>query len=61
MPAAQAARIGREFADNAEKTRGRSMIIIGAGMNHWYHADMNYRGVINTLMMCCCIGKSGGG
>ena len=30
-------------------------------MNHWYHSDMNYRGVINLLMMCGCIGKSGGG
>lgn len=28
------------------------MIIIGAGMNHWYHLDMNYRGVINMLMLC---------
>jgi nitrate reductase alpha subunit len=30
-------------------------------MNHWYHSDMNYRGVINMLMLCGCIGKSGGG
>jgi len=37
------------------------MVIIGAAMNHWYHADMNYRGVINLLMMCGCIGQSGGG
>lgn len=53
--------VAREFAANADKTQGRSMIIIGAGMNHWYNADMNYRGVINMLMMCGCIGKSGGG
>ena len=32
------------------------MVIIGAAMNHWYHMDMNYRGVINLLMMCGCIG-----
>src|SRR5690606_9706415 len=38
-----------------------SMIIIGAAMNHWYNMDMNYRGVINLLMMCGCIGQSGGG
>ncbi len=37
------------------------MIIIGAAMNHWFHADMNYRGVINMLVMCGCIGQSGGG
>ncbi len=51
----------REFASNAEKTNGRSMIIIGAAMNHWYHMDMNYRGVINMLVMCGCVGQSGGG
>jgi len=51
----------REFADNAEKTNGRSMVILGAGLNHWYHMDMNYRGIINMLVMCGCIGQSGGG
>ena len=53
--------VAREFATNAEKTNGRSMIIIGAAMNHWFHADMNYRGVINMLVMCGCVGQSGGG
>jgi nitrate reductase alpha subunit len=53
--------VARQFADNADKTRGKSMVIIGAAMNHWYHADMNYRGIINMLMMCGCIGQSGGG
>ncbi|MGP1630196.1 MAG: nitrate reductase subunit alpha [Giesbergeria sp.] len=53
--------VARQFAENAHKTEGRSMVIIGAGMNHWYHSDMNYRSVINMLMMCGCIGKSGGG
>jgi len=53
--------VAREFATNAEKTHGRSMVIIGAAMNHWYHADMNYRGVINMLVMCGCVGQSGGG
>ncbi|HPE59992.1 MAG TPA: nitrate reductase subunit alpha [Thiolinea sp.] len=54
-------RIAREFADTAAKTRGKSMIIVGAGMNHWYHMDMNYRGLINMLAMCGCVGQSGGG
>ncbi|MBV4368895.1 nitrate reductase subunit alpha [Erwinia phyllosphaerae] len=54
-------RLAREFAENAEKTRGRSMIIVGAGMNHWYHMDMNYRGLINMLVFCGCVGQSGGG
>ncbi len=53
--------VARQFADNAEKTGGKSMVIIGAAMNHWYHSDMNYRGVINLLMLCGCVGKSGGG
>lgn len=37
------------------------MVILGAGLNHWYHMDMNYRGIINMLVMCGCIGQSGGG
>ena len=53
--------VAREFADNAERTNGRSMVIIGAGTNHWFHSDMNYRGVINMLALCGCIGKPGGG
>ena len=61
VPRAQAISVAREFAANADKTRGKSMVIIGAAMNHWYHCDMNYRGIINMLMMCGCIGQSGGG
>ena len=53
--------VAREFALNAEKTRGKSMVILGAGINHWYHMDMTYRGIINMLVMCGCIGESGGG
>ncbi|WP_306544351.1 nitrate reductase subunit alpha [Malikia spinosa] len=61
VPRDQVITVARQFADNADKTHGKSMVIIGAAMNHWYHADMNYRGVINMLMMCGCIGQSGGG
>lgn len=61
VPRAQVITVARQFADNAEKTRGKSMVIIGAAMNHWYHCDMNYRGIINLLMLCGCIGQSGGG
>jgi len=61
VPRDKIVQVAREFATNAEKTRGRSMVIIGAAMNHWYHADMNYRGVINMLAMCGCVGQSGGG
>ena len=61
VPAAKIVHVAREFASNAEKTRGKSMVIIGAAMNHWYHMDMNYRGVINMLVLCGCVGHSGGG
>ncbi|MCZ7566138.1 MAG: nitrate reductase subunit alpha [Burkholderiales bacterium] len=61
VPAAQAIAVAREFAENAAKTRGRSMVIIGAAMNHWYHQDMNYRAAINMLLLCGCVGVSGGG
>lgn len=54
-------RTGREFADNAAKTKGKSMVILGAAINHWYHNDMNYRAIMNLLHMCGCIGQSGGG
>ncbi len=60
-PRAQLITVARQFAENADKTHGKSMVIIGAAMNHWYHSDMNYRGVINMLMMCGCVGQSGGG
>jgi nitrate reductase alpha subunit len=53
--------VAREFATNAEITKGRSMVILGAGLNHWYHMDMSYRGIISLLVMCGCIGQSGGG
>ena len=37
VPRDQIITVAREFARNAEKTHGRSMVIIGAAMNHWYH------------------------
>ena len=61
VPRHQIIHVAREFASNAEKTNGRSMVILGAGLNHWYHMDMSYRGIINLLVLCGCIGQSGGG
>ena len=37
------------------------MVIMGAAINHWYHNDMMYRGVMNLLHICGCVGQSGGG
>ncbi|HLA33604.1 MAG TPA: nitrate reductase subunit alpha, partial [Rhodocyclaceae bacterium] len=61
VKAADLERTGREFADNAAKTRGKSMVIMGAAINHWYHNDMGYRSVMNLLHICGCVGQSGGG
>ncbi len=55
------ARIAREFARNAEVTRGRSMIAMGAGTNHWFHSDQTYRTFLALVMMCGCEGVNGGG
>ena len=61
VPREKVIAVARAFADNAEKTNGKSMVIVGAGLNHWFHMDMNYRGIINMLVMCGCVGQSGGG
>ena len=61
VPAAAAARVAREFARNAELSRGRSMIAMGAGTNHWYHSDQIYRTFFTLIMLCGCEGVNGGG
>lgn len=61
VKADQVIQIAREFAQNAAENDGASMVIMGGGVNHWFNADMNYRTIINMLMLCGCIGKTGGG
>jgi nitrate reductase / nitrite oxidoreductase, alpha subunit len=61
VPAAAAARVAREFARNAELSRGRSMIAMGAGTNHWFHSDQIYRTFLTLTMLCGCQGVNGGG
>ena len=61
VKAADIERTGREFADNASKTKGKSMVIMGAAINHWYHNDLSYRSIMNLLHMCGCVGQTGGG
>ena len=51
----------REWAKTAEVTEGKCMIIIGAGINHWYHNNLIYRAGIMALMLSGCIGRNGGG
>jgi len=50
-----------EWARTAEVTQGKCMIIIGAGINHWYHNNLLYRSGIMTLMLTGCVGRNGGG
>jgi nitrate reductase alpha subunit len=51
----------REWANTANLTNGKCMIIIGAGINHWYHSNLMYRAGIMALMLTGCVGKNGGG
>ena len=61
VPASTAARIGREFAANAEESHGRSMIVMGAGTNHWFHSDTIYRAFLTLTNLTGCQGVNGGG
>ncbi|MBT3210068.1 MAG: nitrate reductase subunit alpha [Bacteroidetes bacterium] len=51
----------REWARTAEATNGKCMIIIGAGINHWYHNNLIYRAGTMALMLTGSIGVNGGG
>jgi len=51
----------REWGVTAEKTNGKCTVIIGAGINHWYHGNLMYRSAIHALMFSGCIGVNGGG
>jgi len=54
-------KFAREWAQTAEATNGKCTIIIGAGINHWYHGNLMYRAGIHALMFCGCVGVNGGG
>ena len=54
-------KIAREFAQNAIDTNGRSMIIMGAGINHWFNGDTIYRSILNLVMLTGSQGVNGGG
>ena len=53
--------IAQEFAQNADESEGKSMVIMGAGINQWFNSDMTYRAIINMLLLTGCEGVSGGG
>ncbi len=54
-------KIAREWAITAEKTEGACMVIVGAGINHWFHNNLMYRSSIMAQMLTGCNGKNGGG
>ena len=51
----------REWSATAERSEGQCSIIIGAGVNHWYHNNLIYRAAIAALMLTGCVGRNGGG
>ncbi|MEU9332492.1 nitrate reductase subunit alpha [Streptomyces sp. NPDC048290] len=61
VPAARCVRIAREFARTAERSKGRCMILMGAGTNHWFHSETIYRAFLALLQLTGCQGRNGGG
>jgi nitrate reductase / nitrite oxidoreductase, alpha subunit len=53
--------MAREWALNGEQSSGRNLIIIGSGVNHWYHNDLLYRAAITALILTASVGRNGGG
>ncbi len=54
-------KFAQEWSNTANATEGKCMIIIGAGINHWFHNNLMYRAGIMTLMLTGCVGRNGGG
>ena len=62
VPAAQAAPDRPASSpQNAEESSGRSMILMGAGTNHWFHSDTIYRAFLALTTLTGCQGVNGGG
>ncbi|MEU2616667.1 nitrate reductase subunit alpha [Streptomyces sp. NPDC007157] len=61
VPAARCIKIAREFAQTAERSKGRCMIVTGAGTNHWFHSETIYRTFLALLQLTGCQGRNGGG
>lgn len=53
--------VAREFAENAALTKGKSMIAMGGGTNHWFHSDQIYRSILNLVLLTGSQGVNGGG
>jgi nitrate reductase alpha subunit len=61
VPAEAAVRVARELAENSERSGGRSMIIMGAGICQWFHGDATYRAILTLLLLTGAMGRNGGG
>ncbi|MER6539678.1 nitrate reductase subunit alpha [Streptomyces sp900105755] len=61
VPAAKCVKIAREFARTAERSKGRCMILMGAGTDHWFHSETIYRAFLALLQLTGCQGRNGGG
>src|SRR5574340_1219848 len=54
-------RFAQDWAENGEMTNGKNLIIIGSGVNHWYHNNLLYRSGITALILTGSVGVNGGG
>ncbi len=54
-------KFAHEWADTAEITKGKCMVIVGAAINHWFHGNLMYRAAIMAQMLTGCNGVNGGG
>ncbi|HET6755107.1 MAG TPA: nitrate reductase subunit alpha [Jiangellaceae bacterium] len=61
VPAEAAIRVARELAHNSERSGGRTMIIMGAGICQWFHGDATYRAILALLILTGAMGRNGGG
>ena len=61
VPSTQVVRLAREWAQNAIDTEGRGMILLGAGVNHWFHSDQIYRAILLLTTITGTQGRNGGG
>ncbi|MFD7782018.1 nitrate reductase subunit alpha [Streptomyces nojiriensis] len=61
VPAATVIRVAREMAHSSERSGGRTMIIMGAGICQWFHGDATYRAILALLMLTGAMGRNGGG
>ncbi|TQE36188.1 nitrate reductase subunit alpha [Streptomyces ipomoeae] len=61
VPAGAMIRVAREMARSSERSGGRTMIIMGAGVCQWFHGDATYRAILALLMLTGAMGRNGGG